>query len=99
MSDQWKSLTLREDANLLKKEIYTYQIGADTFEIELFETVQSEYYAIGTPTNSDLLYIFGSAVVKDPALALDQAIKKINREHDQTEIQFVGEDVTDFSLD
>ncbi|PWI58925.1 hypothetical protein [Sulfoacidibacillus thermotolerans] len=93
MSSSWKSIPLREDAELLRKEVYHYQLGGDLFQIELFETQGSEFYAIGTPSHSDRLYIYGSTVVKDPAVALEQAIKKINREHDHTEIQFVGEDV------
>ncbi len=97
MSDSWKSIPLRKDAELLRKETYSYQVGSESYQIELFETMTDKFYAIGTPTTSDQLYIYGSAVVGTPELALEQAIKKINREHDQAEIQQIGEDVHDLS--
>ncbi|MHB1628657.1 MAG: hypothetical protein ACYCVB_09870 [Bacilli bacterium] len=95
MSRDWKTIRIREDAELQRKEWFTYQVGASRFNIELFETARGDFYAIGTPADSSRLFIYGSSLVSDAALALEQAIKKINRDHDQADILAVGEDVRD----
>ncbi len=95
MSRDWKTLRIREDAELLRKEWFAYQVGDDRFTIELFETTKGEFYAIGTPADSSRLFIYGSSVVSTAALALEQTMKKINREHDHEDIFAIGEDVRD----
>lgn len=88
----WIELELPEDAELMRKEWYTYRVGNQWFDIELFEKTTGQFYAIGTPSNKDKLIIYGSAVVAEAKDALRQAIQKINRDHFQTEIFSVGED-------
>ncbi|MHB1683746.1 MAG: hypothetical protein ACYCYO_13115 [Bacilli bacterium] len=95
MTGDWKAIRIREDAELQRKEWFTYQVGDERFNIELFETQKGEFYAIGTPEDSSRLFIYGSSLVSDAALALEQTVKKINRDHDQSDIFAVGEDVRD----
>ena len=93
MENNWKTLKLREGAELFRKEQYLYRIAEQDYTIELFESIKGEYYAIGVPANSDTLMIYGSSIVTDPIKALHQAIRKIDRDAENLEIQQIGEDV------
>lgn len=92
MSDFHK-LTLQPQAQLLRKELFHYDLNGQTFIIELFERQDGLFYAIGTPTDDTRLFVFGSSLVADKALALRQAIHKIDREVLGLAIFEVGEDV------
>ncbi len=100
MDNTWKTIKLREGAELLRKEQYLYRIADQEFTIELFETSKDEYYAIGVPVNTDKLMIYGSSIVNDPVKALNQTIRKIDRDAENLDILQIGEDVRqDFSDD
>jgi hypothetical protein len=96
MSD-FHDIKLQPHAQLLRKELFHYELNAQTFVIELFERQDGLYYAIGTPTDDTRLFVFGSSVVTDRAIALRQAIHKIDREVLGLDIFQVGEDVADNS--
>lgn len=91
----WQAQQLPEDAELMRKEWYTYRVGDEWFDIELFEKTTGNFYAIGTPANKDKMTIYGSAVVAEAKDALRQAIQKINRDHFKEEVLSIGEDAAD----
>ena len=93
MNEAWKKVDLHEQAELLKKEQYVYRIEGVEYAIDLFATQQGKFYAVGLPSDSAQIIVYGSAIVDDAEVALHQAIQKINRDHFQIEIQSVGEDV------
>ncbi len=95
MQSEWRALTLPENAELFRKELFTYRIEDAQFDIELFETLQGEYYAIGTNTDPSRLIVYGSTIVKNPQKALEQCIKKINRDQLHIDIFDIGEDASD----
>lgn len=77
----WREVELLGKAELLKKELYDYTSEKGQFQIELFETMQGTFYAIGT--NKDpaaKMIIYGSDVVTDRRAALQTVIGKIERE-------------------
>jgi len=77
----WKEVELPEGAELLKKEIYEYNSEKGRYLIELFETMDGKFYAIGTDKDPDAkLIIYGSNVVYDKRMALQTVIEKIDRE-------------------
>ena len=92
MKSEWKELKLQEGTELLHKEQFIYRIANAEYTIELFESHNGEYYAIGVPVHTDRLLIYGSSIVNDPRKALDQTIRKINRDVQQQDIQSIGED-------
>ena len=93
METDWKSCKLKTGAELLRKEQFVYRIAGEEYDIELFESINGEYYAIGQPAHSDRLMIYGSSVVNSPVTALNQTIHKINRDAEHQEIWQIGEDV------
>ncbi len=93
MRDEWKGISLESQAELLQRNVYIYRIEGREYTIELFEKQSGECYAIGTPSDSDQIIVYGSAIVTEPKVALQQTIAKINRDHFQTEITQIGEDV------
>ncbi|WP_018131063.1 hypothetical protein [Effusibacillus pohliae] len=77
----WSEVELPEGAELLKKELYDYNSEKGQFLIELFETIDGKFYAIGTNKNPDAkMIIYGSNVVYDKRMALQTVIEKIERE-------------------
>ena len=92
MKSEWKELKLQEGTELLRMEQFIYRIANAEYTIELFESHNGEYYAIGEPAHTDKLMIYGSSIVNDPRKALDQTIRKINRDVQQQDIQSIGED-------
>ncbi|ADG05257.1 hypothetical protein [Kyrpidia tusciae] len=76
----WTSVELPPDARLLRKETFTLQMEQQDYDIELFETMEGEYYAMGTPRATDKIIVYGSPVVPDAALALQIVIDKIQRD-------------------
>ena len=88
----WRDVRLPDGAELLRKELFSYRVDSEWFDIELFENRDGQYYAIGTPGDKTRLIVYGSAVTADPQRALEQALQKINRDHFQQEIMAVGED-------
>ena len=92
MKSEWKELKLQEGTELLRKEQFIYRIANAEYTIELFESPNEEYYAIGVPAHTDKLMIYGSSIVNDPRKALDQTIHKINRDVQLQDIQSIGED-------
>lgn len=89
----WEQIELPSGGELWRKELYHYRIRGNDYEIELFCSQDGAYYAIGTPADKERLVIYGSQVVGSPALALKQALKKINRDELTLPIDQVGEDV------
>jgi len=92
MKTEWNEIKLQEGTELLRKEQFIYRIANEEYTIELFESHNGEYYAIGVPVHTDRLLIYGSSIVNDPRKALDQTIRKINRDVQQQDIQSIGED-------
>ncbi|MCY0876687.1 MAG: hypothetical protein OWT28_10540 [Firmicutes bacterium] len=90
--NRFKDIKLPEGAELWRKENYAYTVAGQPFDIELFASQDDRYYAIGTPADKSRLIIYGSQIVNDELTALQQAIKKINRDALQTPIFEVGED-------
>jgi hypothetical protein len=83
MADQptWHGAELPEGAELLKKELFDYNSEKGQFQIELFETVRGQFYAIGTNKDPDAkMIIYGSNVVSNKLMALQTVIEKIERE-------------------
>lgn len=77
----WSGVELPEGTELLKKELYDYNSPKGRFLIELFETVDGKYYAIGTDKNPEAkMVIYGSNVVSNKLMALQTVIEKIERE-------------------
>ena len=77
----WNRVELPEGAELLKKELYDYNSEKGQFLIELFETIDGKFYAIGTNKDPDAkMIIYGSNVVYDKRMALQTVIEKIERE-------------------
>ena len=93
MENNWKTLNLHEGAELFRKEQFLYHIADQDYTIELFESIKGEYYAIGLPANSDKLMIYGSSIVNDPVKALQQTLRKIDRDAENLDIHQIGEDV------
>ncbi len=93
LHDDWKSISLEPQAELLQRSMFTYRIEGNEYTIELFERQSGECYAIGMPSDRDQIIVYGSAMVTEPKIALQQTINKINRDHFQTEITQIGEDV------
>ena len=89
---KWQDVRLPDEAELLRKELFSYRVDSEWFDIELFENQNGQYYAIGTPGDKTRLIVYGSAVTADPQKALEQALQKINRDHFQQDIIAVGED-------
>lgn len=92
MNDDWKPIKLPGDAELLRKDWFSYRIGNDLYDIELFESQTGDFYAIGTPADKSKLIVYGSAIVKDSKTAVEQALRKINREYADEEEWIVGMD-------
>ena len=92
MESHWKGLKLQEGAELLRKEYFLYRVADEEYDIELFESHKGEYYAIGVPAHSDKLMIYGSSVVDDPVKAIQQTLRKINRDAERQAIHHIGED-------
>lgn len=95
----WNKVKLPEGTELLRKESFQFRVLDEEFNIELFESLTGEYYAIGTQVDSDRLVIYGSAIVSDPVKALEQTMHKITREATQQEIQQIGEDTRGINLE
>lgn len=93
MKSEFHHIQVPEDAELLRKEWYSYRIGHEWFDIELFENQTGQYYAIGTPADKSRIYVYGSSIVGDPTTALAQTVKKITRDQQQQDILRIGEDV------
>ena len=90
--DNWKNVKLRAESELLRKENYVYRVEGVEYAIELFETIEGKFYAIGLPTDPTKLIIYGSSVVDGAKIALQQTIQKIDRDHFMMEIKHIGED-------
>lgn len=90
--ENWRTVRLAENAELLRKEWYEYRLETDIYDIELFETRDGRFYAVGTPSDKTRLFIYGSAVVNDPRTAIEQALRKINRDHNPDHDWTIGED-------
>lgn len=73
----WHQLDLPENAQLVRKETFEYSSPKGEFLIELFETIEGKYYAIGTPRHEDRLIIYGSPVLNEAKQALQVVIGKI----------------------
>ncbi|MFC4766129.1 hypothetical protein [Effusibacillus consociatus] len=77
----WHTVELPEGAELLKKELYDYNSEKGRYQIELFETIQGKFFAIGTDKDPDAkMIIYGSNVVPDKLMAIQTVIEKIERE-------------------
>ena len=99
MKDDWRTLPLADDAELLRKEWFTYRVGGEWFDIELFEGTTGQFYAIGTPADKGRAVVYGSRVVESARQALAQTIRKIDRDHFGHAIARVGEDNEEPSTD
>lgn len=93
MENNWKAIKLKKEAELLRKEQYVYRITEEEYQVELFETAGGKYYAIGQPVYADKLTIYGSGVVDTPQQAIEQTLRKIDRDATHREVEQVGEDV------
>ena len=83
MSDStiWREVELPEGSELLRKELYDYNTEKGQFQIELFETINGKYFAIGTEKDPDAkLVIYGSDVTDDKRKALQVVVEKIDRQ-------------------
>lgn len=88
----FQDLSFPPQAELWRKENYLYTIAGEQYDIELFASLDGRYYAIGTPANKSRLIIYGSQIVSDAVTAIEQALKKINRDSLQNPIEHIGED-------
>ncbi|ASS76159.1 hypothetical protein CIG75_15245 [Tumebacillus algifaecis] len=80
MPKEWTEAEIPEGGTLLRKETYEYQTEKGDFQIEVFENLKGEFYAIGTPQNGDKLIVYGSNLTTSRALALSVVLDKIERE-------------------
>ncbi|HEU4963813.1 MAG TPA: hypothetical protein VFV52_08170 [Bacilli bacterium] len=65
---------------LLKKELYEYHTQKGEYQIELFERMNGECYAIAVPKDDERLIVFGSNITTSKALALSVVMEKIERD-------------------
>jgi hypothetical protein len=80
MPKLWTESEVPEGGKLLRKELFEYHTEKGEYLIELFETMKGEFYAIGTPQESDKLIVYGSNITVSRALALSVVMDKIERE-------------------
>lgn len=92
LTRSFKDIDLHPDAELWRKESFVYTIAGEPFDLELFSSQDGRYYAIGMPADKSRLIIYGSQIVDSEAIAIDQTIKKINRDSLQNPILHIGED-------
>ncbi|BCJ86511.1 hypothetical protein [Effusibacillus dendaii] len=77
----WRTVELPEGSDLVKKELFDFQCEKGQFLIELFETMDGKFYAIGTDKDPNAkMVIYGSHVVSDKRIALQTVLEKIDRE-------------------
>lgn len=93
-SHDWTATRLKPGAELWRTERFSYRMQGREFAIELFTSSEGSHYAIGTPADVDVIIVYGSQVVGSAQLALEQAIKKIDRDLLDLAITEVGEDKT-----
>ncbi|KEO81654.1 hypothetical protein [Tumebacillus flagellatus] len=80
MPKEWHEAEVPEGGKLLRKESYEYQTDKGDFDIEVFENMKGEFYAIAVPRDDERLVIYGSNVTTSRALALSVVMEKIERE-------------------
>ncbi|WP_132944643.1 hypothetical protein [Tumebacillus sp. BK434] len=80
MPKEWTETEIPEGGTLLRKETYEYQTEKGDFNIEVYENLKGEFYAIGTPNSGDKLIVYGSNITTSRALALSVVLDKIERE-------------------
>jgi len=93
-SHSWTATRLKPGAELWRTERFSYRMKGREFTIELFTSLEGSHYAIATPADADVIIVYGSQVVESAQLALEQAIKKIDRDLLDLAIMEVGEDKT-----
>ncbi|GAX89883.1 hypothetical protein [Effusibacillus lacus] len=77
----WNEVELPEGSELLRKELYDYNSSKGQYQIELYETPDGRFYAIGTNKDPDAkMIVYGSNVVYDKRMALQTVMEKIERE-------------------
>jgi hypothetical protein len=80
-SNIWREVELPEGTELLRRELYDFNSEKGQFQIELFETINGKYFAIGTEKDPDAkMIIYGSDITNDKRKALQVVIEKISRE-------------------
>ncbi|PWK11331.1 hypothetical protein [Tumebacillus permanentifrigoris] len=80
MPKEWHEAEVPEGGTLLRKETYEYQTEKGDYDIEVFENMKGEFYAIGVPRDDERLIIYGSNITTSRALALSVVLDKIERE-------------------
>jgi hypothetical protein len=80
MPREWTEAEVPEGGKLVKKELYEYQAEKGDYDIELFETMDGQFYAIGIPRDDERLIVYGSNITASKALALSIVMDKIERE-------------------
>ena len=80
MPREWTESEVPEGGKLVKKELYEYQTEKGEYDIELFETMDGQFYAIAVPREDERLIIYGSNITASRALALSIVMDKIERE-------------------
>lgn len=80
MPKEWQEAEVPEGGTLLRKETYEYQTEKGEYDIEVYENLKGEFYAIGVPRHDERLIIYGSNITTSRALALSVVMDKIERE-------------------
>jgi hypothetical protein len=69
-----------EGCSLKRKELFEYTTADNVYDVELFESADGTYYAIGVPRDGERLVVYGSNVVPSAEMALQIVVDKIRRE-------------------
>lgn len=80
MPKEWNEAEVPEGGALVRKELFEYSTEKGCFDIELYETLKGEFYAIGVPKDDERMIIYGSNITATRAMALSVVMDKIERE-------------------
>lgn len=74
------TIEIPSECSLYRTETFEYRTPLGTYDIELFEQQDGQFYAIGLPRYEERVVVYGSNVVSSASLALASLIEKIERD-------------------
>jgi hypothetical protein len=81
MPREWKETDVPEGGTLVRKEMFEYTNDKGEYQIEVFENMKGEFWAIAVPRDDERLIIYGSNITSTRAMALSIVLDKIERDH------------------
>ncbi|MCL6444733.1 MAG: hypothetical protein K6T83_14980 [Alicyclobacillus sp.] len=79
-SPYFAALELPAGCTIRRKETFEYTTPDNTYDVELYEDTDGQFYAIGVPREGPVV-VYGSNVLASPVMALQVVVDKIDREH------------------